>query len=28
VVKQVFADGERFNPAWWEEHVWSAVKKA
>jgi len=28
VVKQVFADGERFNPAWWEEQVWSAVKKA
>jgi hypothetical protein len=28
VVRQVFADSNRFNPAWWEEQVWPLVKKA
>jgi hypothetical protein len=26
VVRRVFADGDRFDPAWWEAQVWSAKK--
>jgi hypothetical protein len=27
VARQVFADPDRFDPAWWERQVWSAAKK-